>query len=72
MDKYFHPTLYWVYDYLSMLGYKLIHVDERWVPMAAIDPILCQDMHILSQRIYHYINIWTQHNEITVLCKVVM
>ena len=23
----FHPELYWVCDYLSMLGLKLIHVD---------------------------------------------
>ena len=25
-DIYFHPTLYWVCDYLSILGLKLIHV----------------------------------------------
>ena len=29
MDKLFHPTLYWVCDYLSMLGYKLIYVCKR-------------------------------------------
>ena len=29
IDKQFHPTLYWAYDYLSMLGLKLIHVDKR-------------------------------------------
>ena len=28
MDKYFHPTLYWVWDYLSMLGIELIHVTK--------------------------------------------
>ena len=26
MDKEFHPTLYWVWNYLSMLGLKLIHI----------------------------------------------
>ena len=28
-----HPTLYWVYDYLSMLGFKLIYINEMdpWV-----------------------------------------
>ena len=33
MDKWFHPTLYLVCDYLSMLGLKLIHVSKsgpRW------------------------------------------
>ena len=29
MDKYFHPTLYWAGDYLSMLGFKFIHISER-------------------------------------------
>ena len=29
MDKYFHPTLYWACDYLSMLGLKLNHVSKR-------------------------------------------
>ena len=29
VDKYFHPTLYWVYDYLYMLGLKLNHVNKR-------------------------------------------
>ena len=23
-----HPTLYWAYDYLSRIGFKLIHVDK--------------------------------------------
>ena len=34
MEKSFHPTLYWAYDYLSMLGSKLIRVGKRgpwWV-----------------------------------------
>ena len=26
MDKWFHPTLYNEYNYLSMLGLKLMHV----------------------------------------------
>ena len=29
MDKWFHPTLYWACDYLSMLGVKFIHVSKR-------------------------------------------
>ena len=29
MDKWFHPTLYWACDYLSMLGLKLNHVSKR-------------------------------------------
>ena len=28
MDKWFHPTLYWACDYLSMLGLKLNHVSK--------------------------------------------
>ena len=31
MDKYFHPTLYWACDYLSMLGLELNHV-SKWSP----------------------------------------
>ena len=26
MDKLFHPTIYWAYNYLSMMGLKLIQV----------------------------------------------
>ena len=29
MDKLFHHTLYWTYDYLSMLGLTLIHVSKK-------------------------------------------
>ena len=29
MDKWFHPTLYWGCNYLSILGFKLIHVSKR-------------------------------------------
>ena len=29
MDKSFHPTLYWAYDHLSMMGLKLIPVNKR-------------------------------------------
>ena len=29
MDKYFHLPLYWAWDYLSMLGLKLNHVNKR-------------------------------------------
>ena len=29
MDKWFHPTVYRAYDYLSMLGLKLSHVGKR-------------------------------------------
>ena len=29
MDKSFHSTLYWAYDYLDMLRLKLIHVSKR-------------------------------------------
>ena len=29
MEKYFHPTLYWTCDYLSMLVFKLFHVSKR-------------------------------------------
>ena len=28
-DKYFRPTRYWEYDYLSMQGLKLIRVSKR-------------------------------------------
>ena len=28
MERYFNPTLYWVCDYLSILGFKLIHVSK--------------------------------------------
>ena len=35
--KSFHPTLYWICDYLSMLGLKLNHVSKRapWWTVAA-------------------------------------
>ena len=29
MDKEFHPTMYWLCDYLSMAGLKLVHVNMR-------------------------------------------
>ena len=29
MDKWFHPTLYWTRDYLSMLGLRLMLVSKR-------------------------------------------
>ena len=29
MDKWFHLILYWAYDYLTMLGFKFIHVSKR-------------------------------------------
>ena len=29
MDKWFNLTLYWAWDYISMLGLKLIHVRKR-------------------------------------------
>ena len=29
MDKLFQPTLYWICDYLFLLGLKLIHVSKR-------------------------------------------
>ena len=29
MDKQFHPTFYQAYDYLSMLGLKLMHISKR-------------------------------------------
>ena len=29
MNKWVHPTLTWIYTYLSMLGLKLIDVSER-------------------------------------------
>ena len=29
MDKEFHSTLYWVSDYLSTLGFKLVYVNKR-------------------------------------------
>ena len=29
MDKWFHPTIYWAYDYLYMLEFKLNHVRKR-------------------------------------------
>ena len=32
MDEVFHPTLYWVYDYLSMQGINIIHFDKKEVP----------------------------------------
>ena len=28
---YVYPTFYWAFDYLSMLGLKLIHVSD-WAP----------------------------------------
>ena len=28
MDRLFHPTPYWAHDYLSILGWKLIHVSK--------------------------------------------
>ena len=31
MDKWFDLTLYWAYDYLSILGLKLIHVSTRGI-----------------------------------------
>ena len=29
MDKQFHPTLYWVCDYIFMMGLQLIHLSKR-------------------------------------------
>ena len=29
MNKWFDPTVYWVRDYLSMLGLKLIRASKR-------------------------------------------
>ena len=29
MDRLFHPTHYWSYDYLAMLGLKLNHIGKR-------------------------------------------
>ena len=38
MNKYFYPTLHWAYDYLSMLGLKLIHVSlQGFIGMASFD-----------------------------------
>ena len=37
MNKWLHPTLYWVCDYLSMLGLKLIYVDKRG-PRGLVNP----------------------------------
>ena len=37
MSERFLPTLYWAYDYLSILGLKLIHVCKRgtsWLEVA--------------------------------------
>ena len=29
MDTYFHPTLYWACEYLSILVLKLSHISKR-------------------------------------------
>ena len=39
MDKYFHCTLFWACDYLSKLGFKLIHVSKR-SPISLLYPFI--------------------------------
>ena len=40
MDQWFHPTLYWACNYLSMLGLKLIHVSKLGPRSIAVDHCL--------------------------------
>ena len=49
MDKVFHLTLYWTYDYLSMLGFKLNHVSKR-DPRGYINTIQCTRLNFGLKR----------------------
>ena len=52
MDKIFHPTLYWAYDYLSMVGLKLIHINKRHTGDA---------IALLLYRQYNVLFSWWRH-----------
>ena len=58
MDNKFHPTLYWPCDYLSMLGWKLIHVSKRASgnSFMLITRWLRHDLHALDCIITHNSN----------------
>ena len=42
MDKYFHPTLYWICNYLSMLRLKLTPVSHRGPCKAVVEYLIKQ------------------------------
>ena len=63
MDKEFHLTLYWAYDYLSMLGLKLNHINESgpqfsfsnvWIYFISIPMYGVNGFWIPSVDIYRY------------------
>ena len=68
MHKWFPPTLYWVCDYLSMMGLKLIHVSKRgprsqkWVCRAWISNCMLQ----YSMQ-YHHMHYGSSNNNIRFL-----
>ena len=45
-DKYFHPTLYWVCDNLSMLGLKLNHVSKRGPWKTGLNMFIFHSQHM--------------------------
>ena len=47
MNKYFHATLLWVCDYVSMLGLDLIHVSKT-IPQKLICPNSVQNERCLT------------------------
>ena len=51
MDKKFHLTLYWVCDYLSMLGLKLIHVSKssHWWLTCLLIPVITFWLYFICQ-----------------------
>ena len=42
IDKWFHYTIYWACDYLSMLGLKFIHVSKRGYWFLYLSKVLLQ------------------------------
>ena len=45
MDKYFHPTLYWACDYLSMLGLTMLIKGATGVShLQGLNKSCCQDL----------------------------
>ena len=60
-DKKFHPTLYQVCEYLSMLGLKLIHVSKRgqWSYASSL-----QDLGTSEGESYHLLWLWLQNKQV--------
>ena len=49
MDALFHPTLYWVCDYLFMLGLKLIHISKRGIRSPKDGGVRSNNIRLISK-----------------------